>query len=505
MLSRFNTIMIKIIIFTLFLNISATFSKTQINAVYGEDTRKEIYEISDLLVLNAARATAAMIQTKFINQNDSGEYQISSGVYGKLQNLCLNEKFYNQPAVANCTAFLIEKDLLMTAGHCVKLMPCQSFSFVFDFQMKDQTNANLTFKEDQIYKCQQIERISVENKIDYATIRLNRPVSDRTPLNLRSYADINSTDELFLLGFPSGLPMKADLNIKARSMAENKIFFTAEFDAFGANSGSPVINQKTSEVEGVLVRGEYDFEWDSESNCRRVKKCAVGACKGEEATIVSKSMIYPQNAIAMTNGCSAFLLNSKEPTIVTNGHCVGRIPNGVEWKDKYKEKEFIFQSPVTKEQVVLHSEKILYATMTGTDIAVMNLVEKWDELKKLGLVGLRIYPDHAKSEMEIVRVERYPVFSQYNCFIEKVIPKLTEAQWSWTNAFRHNCDNWGGASGSAIIDKSSGLLIGIHNTANEEGKLCSENNPCEIDDDGKVEAYIGKGYGQRIDILSSFH
>lgn len=400
--------MIKIIIFTFFLSLSSTFSKTQIKAVYGEDTRKEIYEISDLLVLNAARATAAMIQTKFINQKESGEYQISSGVYGKLQNLYLNEKFYNQPAVANCTAFLIERDLLMTAGHCV------------------------------------------------------------------------------------------------RSMAENKIFFTAEFDAFGANSGSPVINQKTSEVEGVLVRGEYDFEWANESNCRRVKKCAVGECKGEEATIESKSMIYPQNAIAMTNGCSAFLLNSKEPTIVTNGHCVGRIPNGVEWKDKYKEKEFIFQSPVTKEQVILHSEKILYATMTGTDIAVMNLVEKWDELKKLGLVGLRIYPDHAKSEMEIVRVERYPVFSQYNCFIEKVIQKLTEAQWSWTNAFRHNCDNWGGASGSAIIDKSSGLLIGIHNTANEEGKFCSENNPCEIDNDGKVEAFIGKGYGQRIDILSNF-
>lgn len=491
-----------IFIFTI-LNISlAVSTPKKIQAVYGEDNRVDIFQISNQQIIQATKSTAAMIQKKFIEQNEKQEFTILAGAYGKAQNLCSDEKFYDQPAVANCTTFLIENDLLMTAGHCVKLMPCQNFSFVFDFQMKNQSESQMTFSKDQVYNCKNVERLSLEDNVDYALIRLDRPVTGRTPLRLRKYGELDQADVLFLLGFPSGLPMKADLDQRMRQMSENKIYFSVEFDAFGANSGSPVINQKTLEVEGVLVRGEYDFEWDNNSNCRRVKKCPPGTCKGEEATIVSESMIYPQNAVAMTNGCSAFLVNSSPPTIVTNGHCVGRIPFGFEWRDKKKEKVFDFYSPSLKNRVSLFSDKILYATMTNTDIAVLNVNHTWQELASYGLNGLRIYPASLKENKEILRLERYPTFSNYSCLVEKIIPKVTESSWTWLNAFRHGCENWGGASGSPIIDKNSGLLVGIHNTANEAGQICTENNPCEVGTDGQIEVHQGKGYGQQIDVLS---
>jgi hypothetical protein len=154
--------------------------------------------------------------------------------------------------------------------------------------------------------------------------------------------------------------------------------------------------------------------------------------------------------------------------------------------------------------VVLNSDKILYATMTNTDIAILSLNHTWHELAEYGLSGLRIYPESLKENMEIQRLERYPTFSKYNCLVEKIIPKLVESQWSWVESFRHGCENWGGASGSPIIDRNSGLLVGIHNTANEEGKSCTENNPCEIYTDGQVEVYPGKGYGQSIEKLRSW-
>ena len=45
----------------------------------------------------------------------------------------------------------------------------------------------------------------------------------------------------------------------------NSDYFQANLDAYGGNSGSAVINAETHEVEGILVRGSYDF--DSAGEC----------------------------------------------------------------------------------------------------------------------------------------------------------------------------------------------------------------------------------------------
>jgi len=59
-------------------------------------------------------------------------------------------------------------------------------------------------------------------------------------------------------------------------------WFTADLDTYGGNSGSPVFNARTHEVDGILVRGEMDFEFHS--GCQKSKRCGKNDCRGEEVT-----------------------------------------------------------------------------------------------------------------------------------------------------------------------------------------------------------------------------
>jgi hypothetical protein len=59
-------------------------------------------------------------------------------------------------------------------------------------------------------------------------------------------------------------------------------FFVANLDTYGGNSGSPVFNSVTHEVEGILVRGEADFV--QQGNCRVSLVCPSTGCRGEDVT-----------------------------------------------------------------------------------------------------------------------------------------------------------------------------------------------------------------------------
>jgi hypothetical protein len=64
-------------------------------------------------------------------------------------------------------------------------------------------------------------------------------------------------------------------------------FFITNLDTFGSNSGSPVINVKTYQVEGILVRGEIDYVISEDSSCVQVNRCPESGgtnCSGENAT-----------------------------------------------------------------------------------------------------------------------------------------------------------------------------------------------------------------------------
>ena len=76
-------------------------------------------------------------------------------------------------------------------------------------------------------------------------------------------------------------------------------YFVANLDTYGGNSGSIVINDATGEAEGILVRGEQDYQRNSEEGCYESVRCEDLGCRGEDVTLISTLMpafIEYQNA-----------------------------------------------------------------------------------------------------------------------------------------------------------------------------------------------------------------
>ena len=86
-----------------------------------------------------------------------------------------------------------------------------------------------------------------------------------------------------MVGSPSGLPLKVASGANVRE-TKHPFYFKANLDTFQGNSGSGVYNAITGVVEGILVRGEDDFEPNRAKMCIEAKKCANNECRGEDVS-----------------------------------------------------------------------------------------------------------------------------------------------------------------------------------------------------------------------------
>ena len=239
--------------------------------IYGEDNRFDLIDSPLPLFNDLARSTAAMVKKERLS---SSEYDIVSPVkrmtknikpLKKALNLCNDEKFSDQPHLSHCSGFLVGKDILVTAGHCVSnrmANACEDFYWVFDYKVNDASDPfDINFPEENIYRCKEVLSSKFEpwnpGKTDYAIVKLDRPVSGRAPLKLRESGEVQVGEPLVLIGHPWGLPTKVSHNAEVLKN-DGLTWFMANLDSFEGNSGSAVFNELTGEVEGILVRGKPD-------------------------------------------------------------------------------------------------------------------------------------------------------------------------------------------------------------------------------------------------------
>ena len=272
-----------IVLFVGVLSINLFSSQDQVEsvkAIYGEDNRQDLVDVSDPDLKKYASATAAMISSLKLEKISPSEYKIVANLLGDRSiltsaggaKLCEDERFLNQPQAANCSGFLVSKDLLVTAGHCVtSLANCNESRWVFDYKVDELSGKVENVGIDSIYKCKEIVARELTRSgfspNDYALIKLDREVKGRTPLRFRQTQTAQLGDEVVLIGYPSGLPVKVAAGGSVEKVFDT--YFEASIDAFGGNSGSAVINERTGEVEGILVRGREDYSYDFTNSCTR--------------------------------------------------------------------------------------------------------------------------------------------------------------------------------------------------------------------------------------------
>lgn len=257
-----------------------------LDVVYGDDDRVDVYASSNQFYVDLSLATAAMIKNSKL-QVLGDEVKIN-GRSLEARGMCASERFSHQSTAASCSGFLVGPNLLVTAGHCIENMSdCRSNDWVFDYKVENDTQSNVTVAKSSVYKCKRIISQSLDRrtKDDYALIELDRKVTDRNPAKYRTAGKVKRGTELVVIGHPSGLPTKIADGAQVRSV--NKVYFQANLDTYGGNSGSAVFNAQTGEVEGILVRGERDYVYNSRKGCYETNYLSDNGGRGEDVTLIT--------------------------------------------------------------------------------------------------------------------------------------------------------------------------------------------------------------------------
>lgn len=235
--------------------------------LYGEDDRREYADLDDETLRRVARATPALVDESKVSEAGDSSVRLAADTLAEERGLCPSVRFSDQPAPVDCSGFLVAPDILVTAGHCIESADiCESTRAVFGFRYGDDQSEIDTVPEGDVYECESIlsREWQPQRTYDYAVIRLDRPVEEVEPLRFRTDGTVPEETSLAIAGYPMGVPLKIT---PGGSIVENseELWFRYDLDAFGGNSGSPVVDAETGLVEGIHVRGATDFETSTEN------------------------------------------------------------------------------------------------------------------------------------------------------------------------------------------------------------------------------------------------
>lgn len=242
--------------------------------LFGGDNQMDFYNILNPQA-KGANSVAAIFRggepldahdiRKRIQPHPSKPYssRLTNVRFSDIRTLCPSVRFRDQPIGAGGTAFLICSNVVVTAQHNIRAILSDrrdniaDIKFVFGFQINSQNESFediVSVSNSNIYSA---KRIMAESQSDdWAIIELDRNVSrQRLPLKMRTETNVVKGEELYIIGFPHGLPLKLADNAKVMDDSENRIF-KANLETFPGNSGSPIFSLSDHQVVGILSASE---------------------------------------------------------------------------------------------------------------------------------------------------------------------------------------------------------------------------------------------------------
>jgi len=266
--------------------------KAQQKSIYGTDDRIDTFHVTDPRILNRVDSVVSLFWANQVTDNGNGTSTLETQNFGTSRNLCQAERFRDQPIGCDCTGFLVARNIIATAGHCVNNTNVTNRRFVFGFRMLNNSIAQTIIDNTEIYEGVAIVGRQLTSAADWALVQVNRPVTNHIVAQIRRSGQIPDNQNLYVIGHPVGLPMKYADGANVRDNTPHD-FFVANLDTYGGNSGSPVFNGNTHIVEGILVRGGTDFVLQGTCNISLV--CPDTGCMGEECTrtTVFQNLVNP--------------------------------------------------------------------------------------------------------------------------------------------------------------------------------------------------------------------
>jgi V8-like Glu-specific endopeptidase len=239
-----------------------------------------------------------------------------------------------------------------------------------------------------------------------------------------------------------------------------------------------------------------------------IPQAPFNALEVKSAPDASLALAYDFEGIVKLSNCSGSLIIfagmpiTAKAIVMTNGHCIQK-PGGY-----LNPGEVFHNRPISRAMKIfdrdmklfpIQATKILYATMTNTDVAFYELDQNYVQIMQATNVRPFILDGvHPVQGTSIDIISGY-WDRGYSCDIDSFIFKMKEGAWTWNDSIRYTstCDTIGGTSGSPIIARGERRVVGINNTSNEDGQVCTLNNPCEVNENGDINAAQGVRYGQQ--------
>ncbi|MEU5684213.1 S1 family peptidase [Streptomyces venezuelae] len=210
--------------------------------------------------------------------------------------------------------------------------------------------------------------------------------------------------------------------------------------------------------------------------------------------------------VALSN-CSGSVVrvpNSKptDPALVlSNGHCLesGFPAPGEVIVNKASSRSFTLLNASGGRLGTIRASKVAYGTMTDTDMSIYQTTSTYQDIEsRYGIKALELNAARPEQGRKITVASGYWK-KLYKCSVDGFAYRLKEGNWTWKDSVRYtpDCKTIGGTSGSPVIDDETGKVVAVNNTGNESGERCTDNNPCEVDENGKVTVREGINYAQQ--------
>jgi hypothetical protein len=212
-------------------------------------------------------------------------------------------------------------------------------------------------------------------------------------------------------------------------------------------------------------------------------------------------------------GCSGAVVRwpsalEEDPAVViTNGHCV-RFPFlGARevLVDQKQFKRIELLDGRGRVATTVRGTRLAYASMYRTDLAVYELRESYADLAAAGVTPLTL-ATAGPARGDRVRIPSGYWTEQRACTTTGTAYRLHEQVWDWWRSIRlpalDGCAIRGGYSGSPIVSRETGLVVGIANTGYVGGRRCID-SACEENQRGRVVVRKNMNYGQQTWLLTT--